>query len=102
MSLSGTHLNGDFRLIRELVNTLQAWDAGAGSGVLLQAGSLVFVRRIRREPFPGSATGPYLTEFECQGRLYACPLYEFQARTRLADLESAQAIRDEETRTVQR
>lgn len=79
-------------MIRELVGSLDAWDAGAGVGVCLEAGRLVALLRIRCEPLVGLAASPYLAEFECCGRIYACPLYRFQARTQTAELEFAEAL----------
>jgi len=90
-----TRKRGFEKLIRELVSCLDAWDAGSGSGVRLETGLLVSVHRIRREPFAGTGVDPYLTEFECEGRLCTCPLYEFQARTQIVNLESGHPVVEE-------
>lgn len=83
-------------MTRELVSSLDAWDIGACADVHLEAGLLVSVLRIRCEPLAGPAVVPYLTEFECRGRTYTCPLYRFQARTQTAALESAEALAERE------
>jgi hypothetical protein len=92
----GTHFETGIGLIRELVGSLEVRDSGGGSGVRLEAGQFVSLLRIRCEPPAGSDVDPYVAEFECSGRIYTCPLYCFQARTRiLASVEeprSAPAI----------
>ena len=79
-------------MIRELVSSLEAWDAGRSSVVRLEAGQLVYVQRVRCEPLAGHAADPYVAEFECGGRIYTCPLYRFQARARVVDPETVEAI----------
>jgi hypothetical protein len=71
---------------------LEAWDVGAASDVRLDAGQLVYAHRVRCEPLAGPALDPYVTEFECGGRLYTCPLYRFQARARIVEPETEPAI----------
>jgi hypothetical protein len=71
---------------------LKAWDIAACESVQLEAGLAVLVLRIRCEPLGASAAAPYLTEFECGGRTYTCPLYSFQARTQTAGWESAESL----------
>lgn len=83
-------------MIRELVSGLDAWDLGAGVDVRLEAGLLVSLLRIRREPLAEPATAPYLAEFECGGRTYTCVLSRFQARTQTAELEFAEALPERE------
>lgn len=79
-------------MIRKLVGSLDAWDAGACVEVCLEAGCLVALLRIRCEPLAGPAASPYLAEFESCGRTYTCPLCRFQARTQTAELEFAEAL----------
>jgi len=84
-------------LNRETISHLEVWDVAARENVLLEAGLPVSVLRLRCEP-PGGASGtPYLTEFECRGRVYTCPLYSFQARTQTARMDFAAT---EQQRTV--
>ena len=83
---------GSDEVIRELLSGLDAWDICAREDVHLEAGMLVSVLRIRCQPLAGPAVIPYLTEFECGGRAYTCPLYRFQARTRTAELEFAGSL----------
>jgi hypothetical protein len=79
-------------VIRELLSGLDAWDIAACAKVRLDAGLLVSVVRIRCEPLAEPAVTPYLTEFECCGRTYTCPLYRFQARTQTVELETAETL----------
>jgi hypothetical protein len=83
---------GSDEVTRELVGSLEVWDVGARAKIRLEAGLLVSALRIRRQPLEGPAVTPYLTEFECGGRAYTCPLYRFQARTQTAELEFAGAL----------
>ncbi len=76
-------------MTREIISGLNVWDIAARESVRLEAGLPVSVLRIWCEPLGGSSESPYLTEFECCGRTYTCPLYSFQARTQTAEMESA-------------
>lgn len=75
--------------MRELVAHLEAWDAESDACVRLEPGQVVAVLRIRRAPLGDGDADPYLTEFESGGRIYTCPLYQFQARTESLALSRA-------------
>ena len=83
MSLSTLHSRG-FKLIREVIRPLPAWDAMAGSAVTLEPGTILSSCHI----VPNCTIGidavfeAYVMEFDAVGRRLQCPLYRFQPKTR--------------------
>ena len=71
-------------LVREVIRPFQAWDAVARSAVTLEPGVVLNACLVQR--FAGHAgSEAYGVEFHSSGRRYTCPLYLFQARTRVMD-----------------
>ena len=71
------------RVVREVSQPLPVWDAAARSDTTLHPGAVLCSWQIHRSA--GVEAEAYLMEFHSAGRLYTCPLYLFQPRTRVID-----------------
>jgi hypothetical protein len=69
-------------MIREVIRTLQVWDADACIVGTLERGVVISSCSIQRS-LPGSDAEAYQVQFLSSGRRYCCPLYLFQPRTRI-------------------
>ena len=72
-------------MIREVIRTLQVWDADACIVGTLERGVVISSCSIQRS-LPGSDTEAYQVHFLSSGRRYFCPLYLFQPRTRIVQM----------------
>jgi len=78
-------------VLRETISQLSVWDAAAHTQITLEPGAVLESCRVYRdESAPAGEADAYEVEFHSTGRRYTCPLFRFQARTRL--LVSAEAI----------
>jgi len=85
---------GQAQVIREVVKPLVAWNADLRSNATLPPGSILSGCRIEtnRIAHPESGVEPYVMEFLWSGRLYLCPLFRFQPRTRSLDPQTVDAV----------
>jgi hypothetical protein len=83
-----------FRVLREAIRPLEAWDAAARSTVTLEPGALLSCCQVHRGRDTEVEAGfePYVMEFESSGRQYTCALFRFQPRTQAVELVWVQGI----------
>jgi hypothetical protein len=74
-----TWIAGIFRVNREIIKPLAAWNLDVCSKSLLQPGAILSACRILHNHAPGAE--PYVVEFDFAGHHYSCPLFAFQPRT---------------------
>ncbi len=74
-------------LDRATIRDLTVWDPAARGFITLQPGVLLETCRIRPslEIGPHDTPAAYVAEFIFADRVYRCPLYSFQPRTRVLD-----------------
>lgn len=72
-------------MFREVIRTLQVWDAEACIVGTLEGGAVISSFSIQRS-LPGSEAEAYQVQFLSSGRTYCCPLYLFQPRTRIVQM----------------
>jgi hypothetical protein len=85
--LPGTNRPNGVELMRETVAALTVYEPEAQSETRLEPGTLLGECRIHRSMETEIAQGaePYVVRFQWAAREYRCPLYRFQARTRVVE-----------------
>ena len=79
-------------MFRETIRPLPAEDQSNRTVEVLDTGSLLGSWRIHRNTIKQTESGAdvYVVEFDSGGRHYRCPLYRFQAGTRLTEREAVE------------
>ena len=78
-------------MLREIIRPFEAWDQVACHTARLDPGLVLNTCGVQRfDQFSGRET--YGVEFHLSGRRYTCPLYLFQARTRIVELDAVEEI----------
>jgi hypothetical protein len=86
-------------VLREITRPFEAWDQVACHAAMLVPGLVLDTCRIQRFDEP-SGREAYGVEFHLAGRQYTCPLYLFQARTRIVELDALEGIPARDAATV--
>jgi hypothetical protein len=83
VQLSNGEPTGNVELIREIICSVQAWDAETGIRATLEPGTHADECRIHKNEQSEIDSGaePYEMRFVAHGRRYRCDLPRFQART---------------------
>jgi hypothetical protein len=73
--------------MREVIRSLNVWDAVVRRQIVLPPGTILTECQIRRHRDVGGEDGleAYAMEFEMGGQHCACPLFLFQPRTKPVD-----------------